>query len=185
MRDQIYKSGNSLLTLGGKLIGKKKSPMRAVQIGDQIWTSLNMNIDDGGDGINVAIVTYDGTNFFKEYFYTWAAAVRVAATVNGWHLPSLAEYDTLISYLGSSTAGKQLKDTVYWNGTDTVGFHALPAGQYVTSHTDFNTKVEYWTSDLPGTYRGYTKALLSNSNAMEQNNRSFNNGYSVRLIKDS
>lgn len=179
MRDQIYKSGSTLITLGGKLIGKKKSPFKPVQIGDQVWTSIDMNIDDGGEGINAAIVTYDGTTFIKEYFYTWAAAVRVAATVDGWHLPSVAEYDTLIAYLGASTAGKQLKDSVYWNGTDTVGFHGLPAGQYVNAHTDFGSHVMYWTSD------GYTKDLWGNANTMNQHSYSENNGYSVRLIKDT
>jgi uncharacterized protein (TIGR02145 family) len=50
----------------------------------------------------------------------------------GWHLPSSAEWDTLINFVGGTeTAGRKLKSTRGWNngnGTDNYGFSALPGG---------------------------------------------------------
>ena len=91
--------------------------------------------------------------------YTWAAAIDSMKLANdatnpltcgygvecglsgkvqgicpdGWHLPSDAEWDALITAVGGkSTAGKVLKSQKGWydsgNGTDAVGFSALPAG---------------------------------------------------------
>jgi uncharacterized protein (TIGR02145 family) len=51
----------------------------------------------------------------------------------GWHLPTNAEWETLFTEVGgSSTAGKIFKSQTGWcnngNGTDGVGFSALPVG---------------------------------------------------------
>ena len=56
----------------------------------------------------------------------------------GWHLPNNMEWETLYSAVGGqSTAAKILRTTSGWlegdNGTDSVGFSALPAG-YMTSY---------------------------------------------------
>jgi uncharacterized protein (TIGR02145 family) len=56
----------------------------------------------------------------------------------GWHLPNNMEWETLYSAVGGqSTAAKILRTTSGWlegdNGTDSVGFRALPAG-YMTSY---------------------------------------------------
>ena len=53
---------------------------------------------------------------------------------DGWHLPTRAEWNTLFTEVGGqSTAGKILKSQTGWynngNGTDGVGFSALPAGR--------------------------------------------------------
>ena len=58
----------------------------SVKIGDQVWMSKNLAIDDGGEGI-----FYNPKN--KEYYYTWDAAVRIAKAIPGWHLPSEDEWD--------------------------------------------------------------------------------------------
>ena len=89
--------------------------------------------------------------------YTWAAAIdsvklatdadnpqdcgfdkawncTLPATVqgicpNGWHLPTETEWKTLFTEVGGELeAGKILKAQTGWNGTDSVGFSALPAG---------------------------------------------------------
>jgi uncharacterized protein (TIGR02145 family) len=89
--------------------------------------------------------------------YTWAAAIDLVklatdadnpqdcgfdkawnctlpATVqgicpNGWHLPTETEWKTLFTEVGGELeAGKILKAQTGWNGTDSVGFSALPAG---------------------------------------------------------
>jgi uncharacterized protein (TIGR02145 family)/uncharacterized repeat protein (TIGR02543 family) len=63
---------------------------------------------------------------------------------SGWHIPSNAEWSTLVNYVGSS-AGTKLKATSGWNsysgvpaGTDSYGFAALPGGDGY-SNGDFSS----------------------------------------------
>ena len=161
-----------------------------VQIGNQIWMSKNLAIDDGGEGISTKTVNY-GQGDVVEYYYTWAAAVRVAESVQGWHLPTSSELDALVSYVGgTSVAGTKLKSTYGWanngNGTDEFGFTALPAGYYDTSHGMFGEYAYFWSStshtyDESLAYRGalsYGKKVRVDSTYKTQ-------AGSVRLIKDS
>jgi uncharacterized protein (TIGR02145 family) len=84
--------------------------------------------------------------------YTWYAAMKVCP--DGWHLPSNAEWDSLMVALGGikskrmvqkvgyvdfyRSAGKKLKSKSGWNGfdgksnngTDNYGFSAMPGGVY-------------------------------------------------------
>jgi uncharacterized protein (TIGR02145 family) len=69
-------------------------------------------------------------------YYAWATAVNTtwdaarAATLDnrpvqgvcpdGWHLPSLAEFEQLREYLGVYTAGNEVKDPSYWKRTATI-----------------------------------------------------------------
>ncbi|MCQ2351429.1 MAG: hypothetical protein MJ003_05580 [Paludibacteraceae bacterium] len=87
------------------------------------------------------------------YLYNWAAAVGVAdgeeqttsfvgnrqgICPNGWHIPSIAEWQAFYDYiyndmrLTSNTVGKYLKTISGWysggSGLDTYGFVSLPAG---------------------------------------------------------
>lgn len=96
-----------------------------VRIGDQCWTARNAGAAGGAcygsDPGNCAV--YGG-------LYTWDGA-RDACPA-GWRLPSREEWETLAAHLGTATAGEKLKarkDHVPpFDGTDAVGFTALPAG---------------------------------------------------------
>lgn len=61
---------------------------------------------------------------------------------DGWHLPSQVEWETLFTEVGgSSTAGKILMSQTGWynngNGTDGVGFSALPVGCNIRYDREF------------------------------------------------
>ena len=132
---------STIYTLNGKVLKNSANdkwlkkffppPFDYVTIGSQIWASENLAINDGHGGIYTQTVNH-GQGNVTEYYYTWEAAVRVAATVQGWHLPTRAEWDTLVSAInGQSDAGTKLKSTYGWtsgNGTDNYGFTALPDG---------------------------------------------------------
>ena len=45
----------------------------------------NLGVNDGGAGVE----TYRGT-----VYYTWDAAVRICGKLDGWHLPTLKEWNT-------------------------------------------------------------------------------------------
>lgn len=109
------------------------SPSDTIQIGTQLWMSKNLDYDDGLGGIWHTNITVNGYDLGEQYYYTKAAAQRVASEIKGWHLPTNEEYNTLFNYVGgTSIAGKKLKSTYAWandgNGTDDFGFCSLPVG---------------------------------------------------------
>lgn len=132
---------------GHRLVRYVAPPMDSVTIGTQTWMSKNLAIDDGGSGIYTAHVSANGVDFGTQYYYTTAAAKRIADTLDGWHLPTDSEWTTLFDYLGGTTtassAGKILKSTSGWynngNGTDAYSFTVLPCSN--SNGTSVNFKV--------------------------------------------
>ena len=152
--------------------------------------------------------------------YTWAAAMDSVGTWStngmgcgygkecspiypvrgicpkGWHLPSLSEWDALITAVGdSSTAGRVLKSWMRWysvfdKGTDVYGFSALPAGHMATgmgAGVDFYSKsysVYFWSStEIDGyAYYMYLHYKYSHVNLGKLSKQ---DGHSVRCVKDS
>ena len=159
--------------------------MKEVKIGNQTWMAENLNINDGGEGIYV-----NPKN--GETYYTWEAAMRVAKSIKGWHLPSKKEWEILFTEVGGTfIAGGKLKSTSGWkdngNGSDSYGFSALAAGYYFGYGCYFGGEGKdayFWfstefDSDLAFSLRLnylYELAYVSYANKV--------NGFSVRLIKD-
>lgn len=117
------------------LVFKIVEPDDYVTIGTQVWKNANLAVDDGGAGIvRVDNVTANGVNFGTQYYYTYDAAVRVAASISGYHLPTLDEWwYGLLTFVGTDAAGaKKLNSTSGWssnaNGTDEYGFNSIPVG---------------------------------------------------------
>lgn len=183
----------NILTIGGnRLEGGPLTPptppgpgFRTVTIGSQTWMAENMAIDDGGEGIyRRDNVTANGVNFGTVYYYTKAAALRVASSVDGWHLPRTLDYNDLITYI--DTTGTKLCSTSGWddtNGTDDYGFTALPTGRIHLNYlNEFNSlgSVCYLGTDGNNQYSAY--AITP-----EYSNYKGNNYFiqPVRLIKDT
>ena len=159
-----------------------------VTIGSQTWMAKNLAIDDGQDGIYTQTVNY-GQGNVVEYYYTWDAAVRIAGSISGWHLPTNAELNTLATTVGgSSTAGTKLKSTYGWdsgNGTDDYGFSAFPAGaRYSSGFSEFGRYANFWRSERSGSENAYYCYFTTDSSIHLHYNRR-TSGKSVRLIKDS
>ena len=91
----------------------------------------------------------------KKYgrLYTWNAAVRACPA--GWHLPDDAEWKALLELVGDD---KKLKSTVGWyyedrdgkrhgkgNGSDSVGFSAMPAGYGYSYFNERGKKRPFWS----------------------------------------
>ena len=102
---------------------------KTVKIGDQVWMAENLDYETG----NAVCGEKEYMTLFG-CLYSWDEAKT--ACPGGWHLPSQAEWNTLIEFVGdSATAGKILKATTTWSdkghykdGTDDYGFTALPGG---------------------------------------------------------
>lgn len=186
---KIYTLNHRFFKLDGKLMTvPPPPPSDEVTIGTQTWKRTNLSIDDGQGGIYTQTVNY-GQGDVIEYYYTWDAAVRVAGSVQGWHLPSDDEWRTLANQIGGkSIAGTKLKSTYGWssgNGTDDYGFRVLPAGyMYSGSLTYFGSSALFWTSYILSKYAYYTNFNTTEAINWYSYNKNDSYSLSVRLIKD-
>jgi len=132
---------------------------KAVRIASQWWMAENLNYAVSGSKC------YDNNpENCKKYgrLYDWKTAMK--ACPYGWHLPSDAEWDMLMTAVdGEETAGTKLKARSGWNsyqgksgnGTDEYGFSALPGGYgnssgsfiYVGDNGLWWIAPEYYASD--------------------------------------
>lgn len=143
-----------------------------VIIGSQTWMLYNIddNIVDSkvpGDDEDNRII-YGG-------LYNWNMIPNIEALYPGWHVPSLTEWETLITYLGgSSVAGGKMKQsgTTLWQSPNTgadnsSNFTALPAGYDYFGWVQPGTEARFWTStsSSPGTAHlvniGYNSASIA------------------------
>lgn len=171
-------------------------PENSVRIGNQIWSTKNLDIDDGGDGIKKWY--FDGwpAEVGYQYYYTWDAAARVVANIEGWHIPTKAEWEELIEYIGGENNAAKLKSTFGWysnNGTDDYGFNAIPVGYWNNTYNVVNDAtriVIYRTSTYNMRYCFMTRIYNSNNISFFSQITPESAGiniqkYCVRLIKDA
>ena len=184
------------IMLGGVKIWEKKSTTPVfdeVIIGTQTWMAKNLDIDDGLGGI-YAYNNDEGNVATYGRLYTWDAAVRVAASIDGWHLPSDAEWTTLTTYLGGeSVAGGKLKETglVHWaspntGATNETGFTALPGGYRFTNGTfgSFGLTGYWWSAAESSATSAWYYYLNYYYSKVIRDGTDKEVGFSVRLIKD-
>lgn len=178
---------------------------RTVTIGKQTWMAENLNYQvDSSWWYNGSADS--GAKFGR--LYTWAAAMKLPSSCNstscasqvqskhqgvcpsGWHLPSKDKWDTLETYLDTSTAGTKLKSTNGWlysgNGTDTYGFRALPAGlrSYDGSFGYLGNDARFWSSSESDADDAWYSYLYSGSDELSRADRDKKHGFSVRCLKD-
>ncbi len=135
---------------------------------------------------------------YKETYgalYNWYAvndSRNIAPT--GWHVPTDAEWATLITFLGGeSVAGGKLKEsgTTHWtspnSATNSTGFTALPGGPRYDYDGSFGFVGPngYWWSSTAGdaTLAWYRNIYYYNTTVLH-NTDGKKSGYSVRCIKD-
>jgi uncharacterized protein (TIGR02145 family) len=168
-----------------------------VKIGKQVWMAENLNYKTA----NSWCYENKATNCDKYgRLYKWEAA-RIACPT-GWHLLSDDEWKTLEMYLGMSqdeaddtglrgtNEGKKLKSTSDWNssgnGTDEVGFMALP-GSYRRTSGDFYYMGNYgtwWSATASGSTYAWYRYLTYNYDGVYRGHDNKNSGFSVRCLRD-
>ena len=110
----------------------------------------------------------------------------------GWHLPSMEEFETLIEAVGGEDkAGKALKSKDGWQSNsgitndDTYSFAALPAGYYNEDGFDKEGyDARFWSSSQYYEYYAYILYLDYNGDKAYLYYRNKYYGYSVRCIKN-
>ena len=152
---------------------------RTVKIGTQTWMAENLNYKIENSSCILVMCTESGR------YYQWDAAMK--ACPDGWHLPTRAEWKTLISFAGgNSIAGKMLRGKASGvggermrgpfiefyrvDGTDEYGFLALDP--------------EYWSSTEDGKYKAYHIDMPSKDGSANMNREGKSKEFHVRCLKD-
>jgi uncharacterized protein (TIGR02145 family) len=129
---------------------------KTVTIGKQIWMAENLkatkysngdNLDNPTDWSSASKGSYcnfagiaDNSKTYGRWYNLLAITDSRKIAPKGWHIPTLAEWDTLVKFLGGEkVAGGKMKEKGtsasggHWSfpnegATDSSGFNALPAG---------------------------------------------------------
>ena len=189
-----------------------------VLIGTQCWMKENLNI---GTRINSGDQQTNNSVFEKYCYnesesncdvygglYQWNELMNYTTSSNsnpsgrqgicpsGWHIPSDAEWDQLMTFLGGeSIAGGPMKETgtIHWNSpntgaTNSSGFTALPGGfrdDLLWPFYNFGTGAYFWSStERPGFDNGYLRYLFFNTVELVPYDMAKVNGESARCVMD-
>jgi uncharacterized protein (TIGR02145 family) len=189
-------------------VGSYTDIYATVQVGSQCWMKENFKLVVGG-------WCYENDPEYCEVYgrlYSWDWIMNNAQSSNsipsgvqgrcpdGWHLPSLGEWEILIDYLGGEeVAGGKLKETgtAHWENpnvgaTNESGFTALPAGlrfdggyPFGWLYSNLETTGYFWTTTI-GENLGLPTIILLwdyHSSAVTAWSES-NSCISVRCVKD-
>jgi len=166
---------------------------RTVEIGNQTWMAENLNYRTDSSW---CYEKADSGFYCHKYgrLYSWSAATT--ACPPGWRLPDTADWWQLAEFAdsarGSFVGGTTLKSTSGWknngNGTDDLGFSALPGGlrNVSGSFLDAGYYGYWWTAVKYGSYSAYYGRTDHDYNKYRDdvnlNVYLRNNGLSVRCV---
>jgi uncharacterized protein (TIGR02145 family) len=183
-----------------------------VTIGTQTWMVENLKTTKYNDGNDIhygtsgewadlttaAFCWYnDSMSVYKEPYgalYNWYAVNTGMLCPAGWHVPSEAEWNTLVTYLGGEdVAGGKLKETgtTHWfdpneGATNETGFTALPGGSrydYAT-YNFINYFGYWWCTDPYDAEYAWFRQIINNYSGVYSNSAYKHCGLSVRCIKN-
>ena len=188
--------------------------LNTIKIGKQTWAIKNLDVTKYRNGDAIPQVqdanawfnlssgawcyyenkTANGTKFGK--LYNWHAVNDPRGLApKGYHMPTDAEWTTLIDYLGGeSSAGTKMKSTSGWqnngNGSNSSGFVGLPGGcrVYNGDFENIGTNGNWWSlseDDTDDTDLVWYRSLFTNRDFVYRDAfYNYRNGFSVRCIKD-
>lgn len=181
----------------------------------QTWMVENLKTTKYNDGTPIQLVTdnvqwinltspaycwyNNDEKIYKNTYgalYNWYVVGTGKLCPKGWHVPSNAEWTTLIYFVGGpGVAGGKLKEqgTTHWKdnlgATNSIGFSALPAGQRTNMTLEvfkgMSQECNFWSSTVPYESMTFFTALMLNSITSGQPASHLQNGFSVRCIKDN
>ena len=199
---------------------RDKKVYKTIKIGGQTWMAENLNyfdkaLNDRSWCFGASDSTTTANCAVAGRFYTWAAAIDSAKLYKdmsidcgyrktctlpdtvygicppGWHLPTRAEWDALITEVGGqSNSGIVLKSQTGWfdnyGGTDDVGFTALPVGirNYDGDAFDHDAfEAHFWSATEYSSYGAYYMDLDNSYDAiLSTGNKHY--GFSVRCLQN-
>jgi uncharacterized protein (TIGR02145 family) len=186
---------------------------QTVTIGTQVWMAENLKVTHYRNGDPIPHVTDGGTwsglstgaycNYNNDEgnvatygrLYNWYAVddSRNIAPA-GWHMPTDAEWQILVDYLGGeAVAGGKLKEagTAHWycpntGATNESGFTALPGGcrDYYGNFGFMGFDAGIWSSTEYDSNHAWYRYLDFNYSGVSRDDDSKQFGFSVRCVRD-
>ncbi len=147
---------------------------KTTEINGQIWMAQNMASNKAADGSTVSChantqAAPNGDPEFVAHYgclYNWDDANKVCPA--GWHLPSNAEFESLLDYVGNDVRQRSdnLRDENWNSGRDLYGFAALPASGGENQgggdeFWDFGAEAFFWSATAIDTYDAYIMRIES------------------------
>jgi hypothetical protein len=121
---------------------------RTIALGGQVWMASNLRATQYGDGTEIPGILYNGS----EIRYKWDMVNdKRKICPAGWHVPSIAEWTSLVNSLGGeSAAGRKLKEgfsasgevSQWWSSTEMDGGYAQ---SFNMNNTTLNVMFSYIT----------------------------------------
>ncbi|MFH0734580.1 MAG: FISUMP domain-containing protein [bacterium] len=187
--------GNYAINYAGKIYN-------TILIGGQCWLKENLNVGTRIDGSidqanNSAIEKYCYNNIEANCttyggLYQWNEAMNYSSSGNnvrgicpeGWHIPTLTEFETLEATVGSNS--NTLKAIGQGTGTNTSGFTALLAGHRDNygSYIYLDYATYFWSSTESDAPRAYYLHLTTENSYIYLLPNYKETGCSVRCCKD-
>ena len=179
-----------------------------VQIGEQCWfaenarhlpfvSPSNLGWEDDGDA-HAYVVGYEGTSVEEakmegdyEAFgalYNFAAVEELVMCPQGWHVPSVMEWNVLEAFAGPAPANKLKSAPPVWDGTNELGFNAIRVPVRISSGSfgAFNVKADFWTSTPSETSENnaWGRELNTGQEEFTHDENGKDAGQPVRCIQD-
>ncbi|MBM3920444.1 MAG: hypothetical protein FJ347_04365 [Sphingomonadales bacterium] len=196
--------------------------METVKIGKQEWTVKNFDVDVFRNGQLIQEIqnpvewqnaTIPAWCYYENksenavlrgrLYNGYAILDKQNLAPDGFHIPTIEEFNELIEYIGGEDFGYKLKtkEKGTWKsckgikkGSDEFGFNAYPTGLRVCTwgpgpFVNFNEYTRFWSATLLnedtllGAQLGYGDDRFLTSGRIFSECK-FNSGFSVRLIKN-
>lgn len=169
-----------------------------IKIGNQVWMAENLTFETESGSWKYGGSEESGNKYGR--LYTWDAAKQAVPT--GWHLPTDEEWKQLEMAIGMSQTeadgingrgtkeGNKLKATIGWaengNGTDEVGFAALPGGFRTNSGDIYldNWIGYWWTATENDNLNAWFRFIATSDPKVYRKSGYKEDAYSVRCVKD-
>ncbi|HPW66870.1 MAG TPA: FISUMP domain-containing protein [Salinivirgaceae bacterium] len=221
--DDGINGNGTTLTEGTFIDTRDSNVYKYVTIGEQVWMAENLRylpkVVGSGMGLEttpyIYVYDYDGNSVeeakatanYTTYgvLYNWLAAMNkeTSSEANpsgiqgvcpeGWHLPSQAEWQQLIDFLGGEEiAGGKLKEagTTHWispneGATNETGFTALPGGYrgYCGMFKGVGNMGFWWSATAQSSIYAWTFSMIYDYGQIYSNYYIKEDGFSVRCVK--
>jgi uncharacterized protein (TIGR02145 family) len=165
-------------------------PNGNIVIGTQVWSSCNYDIVYPGSQV------YDNDEANRTLYgglYTWNQIITAGFCPVGWHIPTVAEWDAMLTFIGgAATAGDILKaiGNTYWNpvndGTDDYLFGARGSGYGSGGGFNaLNITGDFWAADAYDASDGYMYRMWNDQDHVTKSQFAKTTFLAVRLIRDT
>ncbi len=152
------------LSYSGTLLDRRDGQTYAtVKIGDLEWMAENLKYKT-----KLSLCYDDLTDNCYVYgrLYNWYEAKK--ACPDGWRLPSESDFASLPKFADDEDPlGKKMKSASKWDGSNELGFNAVPGGAYIYNNGEWTylwkgLDAFFWSSSKNGSDSAFVMQLESN-----------------------